>query len=100
MTSNGEKSKYPEHEKLAKVKNESQVIGGFLEWLDNEEGVSLCRFEGVEIVIEHTSVEALLAKYFEIDLKVIEREKRAMLDELRQAAKLGHFTTTGEEVKR
>ena len=30
---------YPEHEKLAKVKNESQVIGAFLDWLRNEETV-------------------------------------------------------------
>lgn len=36
---------YPEHEKLEAVKDESQTIGEFLEWLLSEHGVTLCRYE-------------------------------------------------------
>lgn len=36
-------SAYPEHDKLAKVDGESQVIGAFLDWLTNEHGAFLCR---------------------------------------------------------
>lgn len=34
---------YPEHEKLAKVKDRSQAIGEFLDWLMNEQGAFLCK---------------------------------------------------------
>ena len=36
---------YPEHEKLSAVREHSQAIGEFLEWLNHSEGISLCRWQ-------------------------------------------------------
>lgn len=42
-------SKYPEHDKLQKVKEESQVIGEFLDWLkgghDGSPNLTLCFYQ-------------------------------------------------------
>lgn len=82
-------SKYPEHDKLRIAKKQfgTQHIGEFIDWLE-EQGIVLCEASGYEFqpwqqISERT--EDLLARYAEIDLAVIEQEKRAMLDELRQA---------------
>ncbi len=64
--------KTPECDKLYKVKDESQTIGEFLDWLQEEHEIFL-----------PFSITDLLAEYFEIDLKEVERERRAILDELR-----------------
>ena len=37
-------SNYPEHEKLSAVREHSQAIGEFLEWLSQAEGISLCHW--------------------------------------------------------
>lgn len=75
---------YPEHEKLAKVKDKSQAIGEFLNY-GLEDGVLLARYDKYDRLYPiHQSTEALLAKYFDIDLVVLEKEKRAMLDGLRK----------------
>jgi len=37
-------SKYPEHDKLTEVREQSQAIGEFLEWLEGQ-GVKLCRYQ-------------------------------------------------------
>lgn len=77
-------SAYPEHEKLAAVKDQSQAIGEFLDWL-NGDGVHLARWdeEWDRYFPVHESINALLARRFGIDLDRIEAEKRAMLDEIR-----------------
>ena len=82
------KSKYPECEKMAAVKDESQAIGSFLEWLQHERSIT------VELCVRHDisdklmpywiNIEQLLAEYFEIDLDKVEKEQRHMLDELRR----------------
>ena len=82
---------YPEHEKLRTIADQSQAIHDFLE----RTGYTLC--EWVEIAPEDvdecgessyvpvvTSLDKLLAKFFGIDLDVIEREKRQMLDAQRE----------------
>ena len=79
--------KYPEHEKMAKVKNKSQVIGEFLEWMTNENELFVCRNIGGDrqlLVTYPLNFEYLLAKYFDIDLDKIDKEKRQMLKELRK----------------
>lgn len=95
---------YPEHEKLHKVADESQGIGEFLDWL-NDQGIVLMRWvdEVRTEEVEHRftgklstrkvyiqewqytgeSIQALLARYFEIDLEKIDAEKRAMLGAMR-----------------
>lgn len=111
---------YPECEKAAKVKDESQAIGEFLEWLMGKEKIHLTKHEEENIVYldenfkenilptmneqqlfqyrlnnptlveyrggyysHHESIEKMLARYFNIDLNVLEQEKRAILDSIR-----------------
>lgn len=94
---------YPEHQKLLAAKPRSEVIGAFIEWLPtqnlwfckvhvhDEDCTKFCEarhdYYGV-------TVEALLARYFEIDLNVIETEKRAMLDEIRNVGRRGGLDVT------
>lgn len=86
---------YPEHEKLAAVQNKSQAIGEFLDSL-RERGIQLCEVykregRGYPRDGEYTpitrSLEALLADFFEIDLKKLGAEKDAMLDAQRELNK-------------
>lgn len=96
-------SEYPEHDKLAKVKDKSQTCGQFLDWLESD-GRILCKYHkhtddcGVDrwghpdcgyseesLVPIHTSIEDLLAEFFQIDRKKLEQEKRQMLNEIRRA---------------
>jgi len=88
----------PEHEKLHKVQEKSQAIGEFLEWLQGEKKYTICEWLETNGEIDEESgdwvhsrytrimerVEQLLAEYFDINLDVLESEKRAMLDELRR----------------
>ena len=96
----------PEHEKLEKVKEASQTIGEFLDWLKTTRGTQLSKLhkhdelcgriykwgEGKDCGLteehyqpDYTSTHNLLAEYFGIDLQKLEQEKQAMLDELRKA---------------
>lgn len=82
---------YPEHEKLKKVKHTSQAIGEFLEWLSTQ-GLTVCEtyrnpdsLRDGEYFPATSSTNALLARFFEIDLEKIEKEKQAMLEEMRKA---------------
>jgi hypothetical protein len=74
-------TKYPEHDKLAAVKDKSRAIGEFLERAYRE-GVRLCEADDEGWIPLGERIEATLARYFEIDLQRLEDEKRAMLDEL------------------
>lgn len=88
--------KYPMHEKLKAVKEASQAQGAFLEWLLSEKGYRLAtdhehdeacprkcpRADELEAV--HARTETLLAEYHEIDLEILEKEKLAMIEELRR----------------
>lgn len=81
---------YPEHEKLAKIKDKSQAIGEFLEWAE-EKGWHLAEWVGSPHPFEDRMVPIqpgmidVLAEYFDIDQDILEAEKRAMLDEIRKA---------------
>jgi hypothetical protein len=94
------KEKYPEHEKLHKVKDLSQSCGEFLDWLQNEKFIRLCTLEDERTINEDEEDEeelpagfyqinqsntSLLAEYFGIDPNKLEEEKRQMLDEIRTA---------------
>src|SRR5512135_3496653 len=91
---------FPEHDKLHAVKDRSQSIGEFLEWLQSEKGYVVCerlRTNGdededededdadYELVPANLGVTRLLAEFFKIDLEKLEAEKRQMLDQLRAA---------------
>lgn len=91
----------PECEKMRAVKEKSQAIGAFLEWLSAEKGVHLAEYHRhsracldheahlVCGLLENHSVrwnyniERLLAEYFDIDLNKVEEEKEAILDAIR-----------------
>lgn len=75
---------YSEHEKMAKVAEHSQEIGRFLDEFLPSKGIHLAevsteRYRDGEFVSTHQSITSLLAEFYEIDLKKIEQEKRAML---------------------
>lgn len=82
--------KTPELEKIQKVAPDSQKIGEFLEWLSGKEIVlaewsgSDCEECGEETLM-HISQnrERLLADYFCIDLAKAEKERQAILDDIR-----------------
>ena len=80
---------YPEHEKLRAVRDTSQVIGAFIEWLE-ETGRTVAKwmphYGDNALQPECAKTEALLAEYFGIDLQRLEAEKRAMVEELQALA--------------
>lgn len=81
-------SDYPEHERLKAISDKSQAIGEFVEWLGGAKGIVLAENIGSRgwdsgLVPTGRTITALLAEFYEIDLDVIEHEKRAMLDALR-----------------
>lgn len=75
---------YPEHEKLLKIKTESNTIGEFLEWLESEGTVLAGYSELDQLLPEHEPIRDRLARYFGIDQSKIEQEKRAMLENLQE----------------
>ena len=81
-------NRYPEHDKVRAVKNESQRLGAFIEWL-NEKDMQICEGEeglhGVRWYPTTKNIERLLAEYFEIDLQKVGEEKDAMVAEMRSA---------------
>jgi len=73
-----EVSEYPEHDKLARIRDKSQTIGEFLDmgpW-------TLCKFDG-NAWYPYPFMKAL-AEWFEIDEQVLENEKRTMLAKQRE----------------
>ncbi len=72
----------PECDKLAKVSEDSQKIGEFIDWLHSQE-IELAKWEDDELFTIHESIEKLLAKYFEIDLVKVENERQALLKAMR-----------------
>jgi len=76
----------PECDKLSAVKDQSQIIGAFLDHL-SQEGIEFCIREGKydDLVPLNQSIEVTLAKYFDIDLKKVEQERQAILDYIRTA---------------
>ncbi len=81
-------AEYPEHHKLSAVSERSQTCGEFLDWLLGEKGFVLAKYRGnprYEVLYrENPNVTKLLAEYFLIDEEELEREKIAMLEELRK----------------
>lgn len=108
------KERYPECEKLASVRPQSDVVGEFLDWLSHKKKLSLCKyydkedppfidkdtgapstlfsndsmanpeFQSIGYYPYHYQIEQLLAEFFEIDLKKVEKERRQMLEDARK----------------
>lgn len=88
------------------VKDQSQAIGEFLDWLQGEKGLIIaeahqhgpqcyagddedreeptCGCYDGQLFMKSFSTEKLLAEYFEIDLGKVDDEKRAILDYVRR----------------
>lgn len=80
----------PEIDKMKSVNPQSQAIGEFLVWLQEFKGVSMVHTIEEEDDCEkevpyYFSIEKLLAEYFEIDLKKVEEEKLAILEQFNKA---------------
>lgn len=78
---------YPEHEKMAALRDKIDVVTDFLEWCgQNGQHVVTIDREASRyhvVVDDILGIEELLAAYFLIDRRELEREKRAMLAEIR-----------------
>jgi hypothetical protein len=82
----------PECDRMLAVKEKSQLIGEFLDWLGSQ-GLTICRLrdvtcDGEEIdpqqyLPNRESIEQLLARFFSIDLVKVEAERRKILEDLR-----------------
>lgn len=78
---------YPEHTRMAAVRDQAEAIGQFLD----ESGYILAEHREIDGYREEvlmpvsTPVNTILARYFGIDLAKIDTEQRAMLDALREA---------------
>jgi hypothetical protein len=80
----------PELDKMLRVKDESQAIGEFIEWL-GANGMWIGRWSEDGVTREQfgdpvsTSIEQLLADFYGIDLVKAEQERRAILAEIAKA---------------
>lgn len=72
-----------ELERMAQIRQYSQPIGEFLEWLKSR--YTICESSGHGYCPVLKSTEELLAEYFEVDLEQAEREKRELLRQVREA---------------
>ena len=80
--------KTPELEKIASVRDESQKLGEFIDWLRNEKGLEIATwipdvYSGDRLVPANVNTEKLLADYFKIDLDKAEEERQAVLSHIR-----------------
>jgi hypothetical protein len=80
----GAKAEYPEHARLMAVKDRTQAVGEFLEWLGTQ-GITLAvrEPEWDRLMPAHAGIEDLLGRWAEIDPGKIEAEKRQMLASIR-----------------
>jgi hypothetical protein len=76
----------PELDKMTKVKDQSQAIGEFLEWLQSKKWSICSEDEGNYFPITQR-IEEILAKYFKINLDKAERERQAILNNIRKQNK-------------
>ncbi len=78
----------PTLDKMLEVKETSQSIGEFLDWLREEADIFLAHYEDGDdrnLYEINDSIEQLLARYFGIGLDAAENEKRALLEHVRNA---------------
>lgn len=78
--------KTPELDKMLAVKERSQAISEFLEWLGTtNEPISFCFYDADrdEYMTIPQSTKQLLAEFFGIDLNKCERERQQLLADLR-----------------
>ncbi len=79
--------KYPESTRMKEVSEQSQAIGEFIDWM-NRNAMQVCEWvenkHRKEYLPVAMSIEEMLAKYYQINLKRVEEEKQQMLVEHRK----------------
>lgn len=82
-----ERSKYPECEKLSRMREQQMVLVGFLDWLE-EQGLVLATMHGSYSKLTPSSRKPndLIMEYLKVDQGRLEKERRAMLDVIRKEA--------------
>lgn len=75
---------FSEHEKLKNLGGANQIVGNFIEWL-NEKGWQICGEDTTErgYFPIYKSTNELISEHFEIDSLKLDQEKQIMLDDLR-----------------
>lgn len=103
-----DKPRTPEHDKLSAIKDKSQAIGDFRDWLVHEKNWRIgrphsheesgceretdkhgfrhwdCGLNSGQFERCYTPISELLAEFFGIDQQQLDSEKRAMLEEIRR----------------
>lgn len=81
-----DETKYPEHAKLAKVKDKSQIVGDFIKWYKAHYEIAKYVPHDDDDYLEpvHKPLTGLLAEYFGIDEDKLADEKDLMLVEIRE----------------
>lgn len=84
-------AQYPMHEKLKALGTDKLTVQRFIDWLFDEKEWEICEeaeYErgeyGDRLVPIRKRREDIMAEFFEIDLTVLDDEKRAMLDNIRK----------------
>ncbi len=81
-------SEFPEHEKLKKAEIECRAIGGFLDWMD-EQDIVIAEYgddkhNNGNLYLLYTPKATMIARFIGIDEGKLEAEKRAMLESFRE----------------
>ena len=90
----------PESDRLVEARYDAQPVGEFLAWV-YAQGLLLCRAEDCRPQgIDHRTTEQLLADWKGIDLAEVERERMALIVQLREHAEAARAVTIGLKVER
>lgn len=78
---------YPEHEKVQRVREKSQAVGEFLDWIGDRKGWFLAEYPDDSACASKVYIDdqRLLAEFFGIDYDELMAEKDRMLEEIRAA---------------
>lgn len=86
-------AKYPECEKLSHESGRKRELLNFIEWLRDEKKIELADSTSMDrngyldpIPAGDSHLERIVHAYLEIDSVALEKERRAMLDELQEKA--------------
>jgi hypothetical protein len=83
-------------EKVEQIRERSQPVGEFLEWLTTERRIVLAQYHShtescsLDCVLDqmlmpcYIGIEKILAEYFQIDLEKVEQERRQLLEDVRK----------------
>jgi hypothetical protein len=76
----------PTLDKMLEIKEQSQLCGEFLEWLQSKYAMFELKTPSTDLYYgtgDYINPEKLLAEFFEIDLEKAEKEKAALLKEVK-----------------